>query len=185
VTRFILALCAALLAWICARAALAEPRSTDEISRAIRQIQPRATADRADRLAEIIQRQARSHELPEWALWGTLARESAFMLSVERGTRRGPLGEIGLAQIHPSMLALAMPPGCSRRLEGAECQIGAGAQWLALARERCPGPWPRWVAAYSMSRCPDPRRAPSMRQVRRLVELITVVGWEGDLEVER
>ena len=107
------------------------------------------------------------------------------MLFVERGTLRCTLGELGLAQIHPSMVDLATPPGCSRRLEGAECQIGAGARWLALARERCPGPWPRWVAAYSMSRCPDPRRAPSMRQVRRLVELVSRVGWEADLEVER
>ncbi len=151
-------LCAVLICWLLGwveDVALGEegPDEVAVVASAIRTLQPAASQERASRLAGVFVQAGRDVAIEPLILVSISRRESSFFPSVENLTKLGTSRqERGLMQNHGIALNFR-PEGCPRTLEGAECQVGCGARYLAHAREECPGsPW-RWVSYYGTGVC--------------------------------
>jgi len=73
-----------------------------------------------------------------------IRRESAYWHSVDQGRKRGPAGEIGAMQVHPtSGWRQFVPDGCPRRWEPlaahSRCSMRTGVAAIAYIFEACPG----------------------------------------------
>jgi len=168
----------ALAAWVFARMAVPE-EAADHVAEAIQTLQPRVDDARARRLSRHIRDATDDAWLDPLLVVALIMRESSFSPRVERLERLGPQGERGLMQVMPGgPWRDVLPDGCTEELVGARCQIHTGVRWLALARDRCPGSWWRWVAAYGMSRCPTEEQARMTVSPRRARAYYTRIGGE-------
>ncbi len=171
----------ALVAWVlyvlgCKVESTAE--GCDEVcvtAMAIRRLQPAASEERARTLAAIFVEAGDESDVDPLLLAAIAMRESSLHPAVESLTRRGSRGEVGLLQIHGAALRLR-PEECSVELEGARCQVRAGARWLAYVRERCGGSMWRYVAAYGRSRCPSEAEARADRNAAIAASYYSLAG---------
>jgi len=151
----------------CERSAAAEEGdfpaavSRARVALAIKTLQPAASEERAAELAAhfVAAATAPRVDLDPLLLVAISFRESSFRSEVERlevlGTSRR---ERGLLQNHGVAIRFR-PEGCPATLEGAACQVGTGARFLAFCRDTCPGSTWRWVAYYGRSKCPSEHEA--------------------------
>ena len=174
----LIAFSVALAAWFFSRVAVPE-EATDHVARAIQVLQPRVMDDRAARLSGIIREATDDAWIDPLLVVALIMRESSFSPQIERLERFGERDERGLTQMMPGgPWREVLPDGCTEELVGARCQIHTGVRWLATARQRCPGSWWRWVAAYGMSRCPTEEQARMTTSPRRARGLYIRAGGE-------
>jgi hypothetical protein len=152
-----------------------------QVELGIRRLQPAASEERAQALAEVFVAAGAEANLDPLLLVAIAMRESSLHPAVEQLAKRGSVGELGLMQINPAGPALRMrPQDCPETLEGAACQVRTGARFLAFTMAHCPGSWSRGVSAYGRSSCPSDEEATADRNVvraRRYYEQAGGRGW--------
>ncbi|MCK9355618.1 MAG: hypothetical protein M0R22_00495 [Dehalococcoidia bacterium] len=163
---------------LCAPSAEAEEGESYEVIAAILALQPATTPERAARLAGIFAGAGHETRIDPLLLVAIAMRESSLREDVEQLKRLGRRGERGLLQLMPRGVALShRPEACGPELEGAHCQVYAGAMWLAHLRdEQCPGSTWRWVAAFGWSRCPNEHEARADRNANIAASYYAQVG---------
>lgn len=153
------------------------PGTPQSLEDAIKRLQPGVGHKRADHLAKVFREAGDEHGFDPKLLVAISFRESSFARSVEKRKRVGrSRGEIGLMQCHGTALNFR-PNKCSKRLEGAWCQIQTGARYLAHIRDNeCSGSTWRVLAAYGHGRCLSEYEAQRDRGVRRVMRYYLAIG---------
>lgn len=146
---------------------------------AIQKLQPMVSDERAERLAKSIDRVSLEHGIDPKLIVALIFRESSFHPDIENLRKNGPNGEIGLMQLNPVSRvrwSQCIPEGCPDTLEGADCQIATGTDYLAASIRGCPGSIWQGVFMYGSGQCVSFGRAAIHVSVRNAIRYYRMIG---------